>query len=173
MNNNINQEERKSMLMHEVMSLRGKKYGYDEIQSMLGQVRRYEEEGSFTVIDKRTRDEEIEILLDGLSSSEKNNELAWVLGIFTAYNMKADVYLKYFAEETTEGIIERISSHEAYECDVELQKENCNIILDALGFNKTMEIIDDADLYISLFIKLDIIVDTMRDKLYRSFAKLD
>lgn len=173
MNNNINQEERKSMLMHEVMSLRGKKYEYDEIYSMLGQVRRFEEEGSFTVIDKLKRNEEIEILLDKLSSSEKSNELAWVLGIFTAYNMNNDVYLKYFEEETTEDIIERISSHEAYECDTELQKENCNIILDALGFDKTMEIIDDADLYISLFIKLDIITDTMRDKLYSSFAKLD
>lgn len=173
MNNNINQEERKSMLMHEVMSLRGKKYEYDEIQSMLGQVKMYEEEGSFIVIDKRTRNEEIITLLDKLSSSEKSNELAWVLGIFTAYNMKDDVYLKYFEEETTEDIIERISSHEAYECDIELQKENCNIILDTLGFDKTMGIIDDADIYISLFIKSDIIVDTMRDKLYRSFAKLD
>lgn len=164
--NEMKQEERKSILMHEVMDLIGKRYKYDEIKNMVDQVKEYEKNGSFEVVDELPEEANIDILINHISAHEKSAELAWVLGIFVAYNADGKIYLKHFEEEDTEDIIRKISNIE------EDEEEVCNIILDVLGFEKAMEIIESADVYIGQFTRLEIIADTIKDKMFQRFAKL-
>ena len=57
------------------------------------------------------RDEMKDMLIQGISGNEHEQEMYLLISTFTAYNLKDDLYLKYFDELETDEIIDNLNSY--------------------------------------------------------------
>lgn len=170
----LTNEQKRSNLMYKIMNL-FTSYTPSEIKNMVDYVDGLKKQGSFVISKTTSRDDEIEILIDKLSGCEKSTELSYILAIKTAYNVSDNNYLKYFPENTTDEIINIIAS---------VLEDNCadytydelikimNLIIDTIGFSGTIDIIDNADFFITEWNRIDTAVDNVKKLLYESFTKI-
>jgi hypothetical protein len=170
----MNKEIRSNDLMYKVMELAAT-YNYSEMVDMVKTVEQYQKEGKFSINEVKaiTREDEITILSNKLYEHDKYPELVKILAIKTAYNTTDDVYLKYFETKTNDEIIEYISCLSAVAgIDDEIESEIYNIVLDTLGFEKCIDIIENADIYIHEWLKVEFNLEDIKETLYKSYAKI-
>ena len=116
------------------------------------------------------RDEMKDILISRISGDEHEQEMYLLISTFTAYNLKNDLYLKYFDELATDEIINELSSSFqgetwekediAWECAIEVLGE------------KLFDIIDKFDEYMEVYIQITQPIENLLDTMLTIFTKI-
>lgn len=108
------------------------------------------------------RDEMIDILYNEIEGNDYSQEIYLLVATFTAYNLKEDLYLKYFGELETDEIINELNS---YFCDDDGKEDIAwECAYETLGdkiFDITQNFDEYMDTYLSITQPLEILLDTM------------
>ena len=97
------------------------------------------------------RDEMIDILYQGIEGDEHEEEMYLLVATFTAYNLKNDLYLKYFDELETDEIIDELNSYFCGDDGKEDIAWEC--AYETLG-EKIFAIIEDFDEYMDTYLSI-------------------
>lgn len=123
-------------------------------------------------IEDLSREEQINIVIGLFSGHEKEEEIAAILSILASYKVTDSDYIKYYDASTSEEIEEKINN--GILCinseDQWQEEENAwNTILDCLEIGKVIDIIDNCEMYIEKYLKIEDMVEDMRKMLYNDF----
>jgi len=116
--------------------------------------------------DDLSRPEQIDVVADMIICSERPTEIYSILSVLTAYKISADTAVKYGLDELcADELVETIQN--------DLNADNCgndekawNVIVDTLGFDKILDVINNFDSYFGELIKIKHLVNDVRDVLF-------
>lgn len=98
------------------------------------------------------QEEQIDTFISIISSHEKDTEILLILSIFTAYNIKEELYTKYFDELGTDEVIQRLQDYlKNNGCGIDEEDIAWHVVIETLGTNKVWDIIDNIDQYMDLY----------------------
>jgi len=127
-----------------------------------------------TNINDISREEKINLVISKFSGHKRMDEIAYILATLTSYKIKGDDYIKYYEELVQEEIKEKISDailNISLE-DILLREEEAWIsILNALGIEMVLEIIENWKKYINKSTTIDNKLDTIKKRFYEDYFK--
>lgn len=148
-------------------------YSFEEIEEAIEITKKRIEAGQFIVSnDKLNKNDKLDLLVGAFSASDFEVEIAHILAIKTAYNLSGELYIKHFVEYTPDSIVEFLFNSLLTDSDIDNESLAWNCILDTLGFEYAYDIIEHDLYYRKEYVSLLSIADTVKDMVYKEFAKL-
>lgn len=118
-------------------------------------------------------EEKKDLFINKISGDEHEEEMFFLISLFTAYNIKEDLYVKHFQELNTVEMLNCIRDCFADIFDAEDIAWECSI--ETLG-EKIFDLIDNFETYMEGYLKITHSVENIEDilfKLYTSENKIE
>lgn len=115
------------------------------------------------------RDEIKDIFIQRISGGDHEEEMYLLVSTFTAYNLKNDLYLKYFDELETDEIIDNLNSYFYGNWDEEDIAWECAI--SSLG-EKLLDITDYFEKYMKTYLQITHLLESLHDTMLTIYTKI-
>lgn len=117
-----------------------------------------------------SRDELIGALMTRVGGHKKADEIMHILAVFATYKITNEIaeqheLTEYSAYELMDNISKWLRIGEFVD-----ENRAWSAVIDSIGSDKIWHIINNPELYISKYLEIEHIIDSIKDKLYRLFA---
>ena len=114
-------------------------------------------------------DEMKDMLISRISGDEHEEEMHLLVATFTGYNIKNDLYLKYFDGLTTNEIVDELNCYFYESWEKEDIAWECAI--ETLG-EKLFAIIEDFDVCMETYLQITHLLESFHDTMFNIYTKI-
>ncbi len=124
-----------------------------------------------TKFEDLSRDDQIDTFIQHISGNEKEREISVILAVFAACNISNETAEQYeLTEYGFDELIDLLANPDGDDWEAETKK--WNVLIDTIGTSKMWEILLTPIPYIDEYLEVAHLLEDIRDKLFKGFARL-